>query len=197
LPPFLTDLLSRQIQDRPHPPCGCATQHGGGGRYFFLGPDGGHYRRSNYARRVFRPACDGRYEAKEGRPPKLVIADATTWPGVPIAGWPPADSSVGYTPPRGRGIQVIRDDVPTACWLPIKLGLTVHGLRHGHKTWMAEDGIPEILAEQRLGPQVPACAASTPTPPSGCATTSSTHSRPDGKSRSATEPPSPRAHPSH
>ena len=30
-----------------------------------------------------------------------------------------------------------------------------HGLRHGHKTWMAEDGIPEILAEQRLGHQVP------------------------------------------
>jgi hypothetical protein len=31
----------------------------------------------------------------------------------------------------------------------------VHGLRHGHKTWMAEDGIPAILAEQRLGHQVP------------------------------------------
>src|SRR5216683_3692643 len=33
--------------------------------------------------------------------------------------------------------------------------LTPHGLRHSHKTWMAEDGIPEILAEQRLGHQVP------------------------------------------
>ena len=31
----------------------------------------------------------------------------------------------------------------------------MHGLRHGHKTWMAEDGISEILAEQRLGHQVP------------------------------------------
>ena len=31
----------------------------------------------------------------------------------------------------------------------------MHGLRHSHKTWMAEDGIPEILAEQRLGHQVP------------------------------------------
>ena len=31
----------------------------------------------------------------------------------------------------------------------------MHGLRHGHKTWMAEDGIPEILAEQHLGHQVP------------------------------------------
>lgn len=46
-------------------------------------------------------------------------------------------------------------DVPLACWLPAKDGLTPHGLRHSHKTWMAEDGIPEILAEQRLGHQVP------------------------------------------
>jgi hypothetical protein len=29
-------------------------------------------------------------------------------------------------------------------------------LRHGHKTWMVEDGIPEILAEQRLGRELPA-----------------------------------------
>jgi len=28
-------------------------------------------------------------------------------------------------------------------------------LRHSHKTWMVEDGIPEILAEHRLGHQVP------------------------------------------
>jgi Phage integrase family len=33
--------------------------------------------------------------------------------------------------------------------------LTAHGLRHGHRTWMAEDGIPDILAEQRLGHEVP------------------------------------------
>jgi hypothetical protein len=155
LPPFLTGLLGRQIRDHEHPPCGCAAQHGGSGRYVFLGPDGGHYRRSNYARRVFRPACDGRHEAASGHPGKLVIADTTTWPGIPIAAWPPAGPSAGYAPPRGRGIQAIRDDIPLACWLPIRPGLTVHGLRHGHKTWMAEDGIPEILAEQRLGHQVP------------------------------------------
>jgi hypothetical protein len=47
------------------------------------------------------------------------------------------------------------EDPPLACWLPVKDGLTPHGLRHSHKTWMAEDGIPEILAEQRLGHQVP------------------------------------------
>jgi hypothetical protein len=37
------------------------------------------------------------------------------------------------------------------CWLPLKPGLTPHGLRHSHKAWMAEDGIPEILGEQRPG----------------------------------------------
>jgi hypothetical protein len=47
------------------------------------------------------------------------------------------------------------DDVPLACWLPVKDDLTPHGLRHSHKTWMTEDGIPEILAEQRLGHQIP------------------------------------------
>jgi hypothetical protein len=50
---------------------------------------------------------------------------------------------------------IIPEDTPLACWLPIKLGLTPHGLRHSHKTWMAEEGTPEILAEQRLGHQVP------------------------------------------
>ena len=45
--------------------------------------------------------------------------------------------------------------MPLACWVPVRDGLTPHGLRHSHKTWMAEDGIPEILAEQRLGHQVP------------------------------------------
>ena len=156
LPPFLADLLARQVQGQPRNPCACVTQHGGTGRYVFLGPDGGHYRRSNYARRVFRPACDGRFEPAPSRPARLVIADTTVWPGVPVAMWPPARSgTVGFTTPRGRGIQAIPDDTLLTCWLPVRPGLTPHGLRHSHKTWMAEDGIPEILAEQRLGHEVP------------------------------------------
>ncbi len=132
------------------------TQHGGTGRYVFLGPDGGHYRRSNYARRVFRPACDGRFEPAPSRPARLVIADATVWPGIPVAMWPPAQpGDTAFIPPRGRGIHALPEDTPLACWLPVKPCLTPHGLRHSHKTWMAEDGIPEILAEQRLGHKVP------------------------------------------
>ena len=164
LPDFLAELLAGQVENQPRQRCGCATQHGGTGQYVFLGPDGGHYRRSNYARRIFRPTCDGRYEPSPARPARLVIADATVWPGNPIAMWPITQpesipqgelQSDGFTPPRGRGIRAISRDVPLACWLPLKTGLTPHGLRHSHKTWMAEDGIPEILAEQRLGHEVP------------------------------------------
>ena len=147
---------ARQVMHQPRQPCACACEHGGTGLYVFLGPDGGHHRRSNYARRVFRPACDGRYQPAPSRPTRLVIAGATTWPGNPVAMWPPAPATdAGFTPPRGHGIRAFSGDVPLTCWLPVKLGLTPPGLRHSHKTWMAEDGIPEILTQQRLGHEVP------------------------------------------
>jgi integrase len=34
---------------------------------------------------------------------------------------------------------------------PIRRGLTFHGLRHSHKTWLIDDGIPEIAQALRLG----------------------------------------------
>ena len=155
-------MLSGQISRRPPRPCACVGRHGGSGRYVFLGPDGGHRRRGRYAQRLFRPACDGRYASQKGLPGKTVIVDASTWPGLPVAAWPsghpPADPSTrptaGFTPPRGRGIRCIAEKVPVACWLPVKQGLTPHGLRHSHKTWM-EDGISGILQERRLGHEVP------------------------------------------
>ncbi len=33
----------------------------------------------------------------------------------------------------------------------VKPGLTFHGLRHSHKTWMISDGVPEIAQSRRLG----------------------------------------------
>jgi integrase len=162
LPQFLAALLTRQAEGSRHKRCDCAAEHGGSGRYLFPSPDGRHHRRSNYGRRVFRPACDGRHEPVNGGPPRIVTVDATAWPGVPLASWPAAtpaseiqSSPVGYVPPRGRGIRIIPDGVPLASWLPLVPGLSAHGLRHGHRTWMAEDGIPDILAEQRLGHEVP------------------------------------------
>ena len=34
---------------------------------------------------------------------------------------------------------------------PVKPGLTFHGLRHGHKTWMIAHGVPEVAQVRRLG----------------------------------------------
>jgi integrase len=104
---------------------------------------------------VFRPACDGRYQPQPGKPPRLTIVDASAWPGIPITTWAQAEPGLPYTRPRGRGVRPIPEDIPVACWLPVKYGLNPHGMRHGHKTWMAEDGPPEILAEHRLGHEVP------------------------------------------
>ena len=42
--------------------------------------------------------------------------------------------------------------VPTE---PIRSGLTFHGLRHSHKTWMIADGIPEVAQSRRLGHILP------------------------------------------
>ena len=196
LPAFLGGLLAAQAEKHGRQRCACTREHGGTGQYMFYSPEGGHYRRSNFARRVFRPACDGRYEPVRGRPGKLVVVDATAWPGIPVASWLRAVPGKPFTPPSGRGAphlvspdgtghcpacgrtvslrlngmivthktkdehcvgggQQPAADIPLACWLPVRDGLTPHGLRHSHKTWMVEDGIPEILAEQRLGHDVP------------------------------------------
>jgi integrase len=156
LPTFLSDLLSQHVMAHAGQQCPCTADHGGSGRYVFLSAEGGHHRRSNYSRRVFRPAVDGRYRPTgTGRPGRLIIADTTQWPGRPAAAWPPAEPGVPFTPPRGKGIRKFADDVPLSCWLVIRPGLTPHGLRHSQKTWMTEDGIPEVVQALRLGHTVP------------------------------------------
>ena len=92
LPPFLIDLLGAYLGSHNCP-------------QVFPTVDGGWQRRSNYSRRVLRPAVDG----------NLHIAD-----------------------PRVR------------CE-PVQPGMTFHGLRHSHKTWLIADGAPEIAQARRLG----------------------------------------------
>jgi integrase len=201
LPPFLSDLLSRQVQARPDGRCRCPDSRcSGTGQYLFLGPDHGHYRRSTYNRRIWHPAVDGVYPAAHGRPARPVLVDmAPGWPGRPLRpAWPYAAGET-WAPPRGRGwtrFDLTRIDArqaacpscaaargapctsrsgretadhrpriaaaaaaaaspsaerALACWLPIKPGLQPHGLRHGHKTWMIEDQIAEVLQHDRLG----------------------------------------------
>lgn len=60
----------------------------------------------------------------------------------------------GGHPCDGSG-QPPADDVAVASWLPVLTGLTPHGLRHGHQTWMDEAGIPYVLQSERMGHEVP------------------------------------------
>lgn len=65
IPAFLSALLGEQL-DRAlrceASDCGCGNR-----TYVFMGPDGGHPRRSNFARRYWRPVCDG-YPAERREP---------------------------------------------------------------------------------------------------------------------------------
>lgn len=45
--------------------------------------------------------------------------------------------------------------VSLANWLPLRPGLTLHGLRHGHQTWLDELGIRYVLQSERMGHEVP------------------------------------------
>jgi len=51
--------------------------------------------------------------------------------------------------------QVPGDDVALASWTPLIKGLTPHGKRHGHKVWMDEDQIADVLKSDRLGHDEP------------------------------------------
>jgi hypothetical protein len=160
MPPFMYELLTGVI-DSHNGRCTCAEKGRdcGGAGWIFLGPERGHFRRSNYGCRYWHPACDGVHpERKVGSrytPARPVLVDATEWPGTPLQAWPMAEPGQPFTPPSGRGRHPIPDGMPRASWLPIKKGLVPHGLRHGHNTWLEEDGIAPILQTERMGHRVP------------------------------------------
>lgn len=45
--------------------------------------------------------------------------------------------------------------VPVASWLSLCPGLTPHGLRHGHQTWLDDLGVRYVLQSERMGHEVP------------------------------------------
>jgi hypothetical protein len=49
LPPFLDELIARQAASAGTRTRQCKAGHGGSGHLLFTGPDGGHYRRSDYS----------------------------------------------------------------------------------------------------------------------------------------------------
>ena len=101
-PPFLAGLLARQIQDHPHP--ALRLRRPARRQRPVRVPRPG--RRPLPAQQLRPPRVPPRLRrplrSHSGRPRKLIIADATTWPGVPIAAWPPADPS-RTTPRRAAG----------------------------------------------------------------------------------------------
>ena len=204
LPSFLTQLIAGHLASTPDVRCTCRDREEPwcpGAEYVFLGPERGHFRRSNYSERFFRPAADGWYLAREGkiRPRPAVpvlVKDCEVFPGQPVPPWPAATPGQEFMPPTGRGSprlvsdqhtgrcqacgrawprrldgkltwhmadggrcpgsgQGPAEDVTLASWLPVLHGLTPHGLRHGHQTWMDEDGIPEVLKTERMGHEIP------------------------------------------
>ncbi|WP_113701920.1 hypothetical protein [Nonomuraea lactucae] len=96
-----------------------------------------------------------------GPPPergrRQVLAGEQHWPGRPtLWKWPRALAGEVFVPPVGRGIPdwgswplEVRPHLVT--WLPLLPGLTPHGLRHGHQTWMDDGGIKKALKVERMG----------------------------------------------
>jgi integrase len=113
LPPFLADLLAAHLAASVRM---CTCRGAGppwcpGSRYVFLGPAGGHYRRSAYGARFFRPAADGWYPARGQREAAPVLADAAfAFPGRPVPPWPAAVAGEPFEPPAGRGITRLTSD---------------------------------------------------------------------------------------
>jgi integrase len=94
--------------------------------------DGAHWRRNGFATWIFKPAAEGCFPPKAPQPRRPVPVTAEPFPGLPI---------------RGRGAQSRTE----ASWQPIAMGLTPHGLRHSHKSTMAELHTHEVLSHERMG----------------------------------------------
>ncbi|QKG20074.1 site-specific integrase [Actinomadura verrucosospora] len=100
LPLFLAALVSEQ-STRTRGRCACpgrTPECGGRGQYMFLSPDGRHHRRSNYARRIFQPAAEGRFPKGNRQTGKRVLVDTTVWPGDPVPPWPDAIPGAAVRP---------------------------------------------------------------------------------------------------
>ncbi len=147
LPPFLAELLDQYLAETGHRSCTCTNAESlwcSGGRYVFLGPGGGHFRRSNCSTRIVRPAADGWYPERKGPQPKAaayVMADLSAgWPGAVQSPWPRAIPGEPYEPPAGRGIPRLAGKEGSgrcaACGHTIRLRLD--GLTGSHKI----DGTP-------------------------------------------------------
>jgi hypothetical protein len=112
--PFLAELLAGHIAALIGRKCTCRKLEAPwcqGASYVFLGPGRGHFRRSDYGARYFRPSADGRYPKRGQRPAMPVLADASCcFPGRPVGPWPAAIVGEPFVVPVGRGVPRLASD---------------------------------------------------------------------------------------
>ena len=94
LPPFLVELLAGHLANAGSLKCTCRNTEPPwcpGAEYVFLGPGRGHFRRSNYSERFFRPAADGWYLPRNGKNPQPQVTGCRVTCGfvVGVAGLEP------------------------------------------------------------------------------------------------------------
>ena len=107
--------------------------------YLFLGQNGGHPRRSNYADRYLTPAAEGLHPASKGvRRPVYVTAEP--WPGIPI---------------RKGNRRVKAADVAEATWPNLTGKFKPHDDRHTHATWLDAANLHKVLQMDRRGHAMP------------------------------------------
>jgi integrase len=181
VPPFLWRLLQAQAERARMCPCrgrderlppvdgDAVVEWCPGKRYLFLTPEGAHWQRGNFGGRVMRPAADGRWPERKGtrqQSARPVLVDVAQYGPRPDRGrrrvrpvswpWPDAVTGQEFHPPTGRGrpdwLSWPESERPhLASWLAVREGLTPHGLRHGHQTWMDDAGIKKALKVERMG----------------------------------------------
>ena len=123
LPPFLAELLADHLANAGSMKCTCRNTEPPwcpGAEYVFLGPGRGHFRRSNYSERFFRPAADGWYLPRNGKNPRpavpVLVTDCELFPGRPVPPWPLATLGEDFAPPTGRGlVRLVNDEHTGRC----------------------------------------------------------------------------------
>ena len=103
--------------------------------YLFLGPRGGHPRRSNYADDFLTPAAEGLHPVRNGeRRPVYVTAEP--WPGIPIR--------------RGNRRNKAAD-LADGTWPNLVGKFKPHDYRHSHATWLDVAGVSKVIQMDRRG----------------------------------------------
>ena len=143
LPSFLADLLRWAVDNR-QPTCRCPLIDGHPAckgedptppNYLFLGPKGGHPRRSNYADDFLTPAAEGLYPARKGvRRPVYVTAEP--WPGIPI---------------RKGNRKHKAAELAAGNWPNLTGKFKPHDDRHTHSTWLDASDVHKVLQMDRRG----------------------------------------------